>query len=145
MMNLQRLRKLKERRLKAGIWGQKGLKGGTWNTRRLGATGGPIDQQERIECILALVEAYGWAFCCLTDLNYGENGVREFEFEKRRWTLIIRGRVGILLNDALTDIWRKEGAKVLVRGRDDVKTTRAVAVEFKRKGLRKGLTITRPP
>ena len=54
--------------------------------------------------------------------------------------MIIRGRVGSLLNSALTHVWRSEGAHVYVHGRRDIFTTRAatraVGIQLKKRGRR---------
>ena len=66
----------------------------------------------------------GWSFCMLTDLKFEENGVREYSTDKKKWTVIIQGRVGIAIDAEWTNSWREGGAKVYHPGRATAKNTR---------------------
>lgn len=120
--------------------GFKELTGGTWNVRRLGAWATAASAQLRkdsmdpvlkVQCILHLMLARRWDFACLTDLQYNDNGVREFLCQEMTFTLVIRGRVGIMMTASLTAQWRMGGAKVLMQGRQDRKTTRCMCLFFR--------------
>ena len=77
----------------------------------------------------------------LTDLVHRTNGVREFETAKGRWTMIIQGTVGILLDEGLTARWRTGGAEVVMVGRSDARTNRCVMVKLCGKGKGRGLNL----
>jgi len=104
---------------------EKTMKGGAWNVRRLGALYGTINQYLKMKCILRMCEVRKWNFCMITDLAFGENGVRRYETETREWTMIVQGKVGFLLDEEATRRWRMGGAEVKVIGRKDSKETRS--------------------
>jgi hypothetical protein len=91
-----------------------------------------------MNCILQLLTVRGWKFACLSDLNFFKNGVREYIHEGRCWTMIIRGKVGVLLHPTLAG---KGGGEVKVCGRQDNKECRAMAIPIPREGKARGLTI----
>ena len=122
-------------------WGDKPLRGGAWNLRRLGATKGVIDPAHKIECILQLLTVRRWKFACVSDLSFYRNGVRQYEHNGVTWTLIIRGKVGIFLHPTLAEAWTKGGSEVHVAGRHDNKECRAMAISIPREGKRRGLSI----
>ena len=107
------------------------LRGATWNVRRLGAIYGTICQNEKMECILNMCEARRWQFCLLTDLAFKDGGVREYAHKGNKWTLIIRGRVGILLNQQLAAGWRIGGAEVRATRRKEDQNTRSMAIRIR--------------
>ncbi len=81
-----------------------------------------------------------WDFCLMSDLAFRGNGCRKYEFKGRVWTLVIRGRVGIMLSPALCALWRQGGAQV-VRGKQDRDTTRCMSVPIPCGGRRRGLSL----
>ena len=117
------------------------VRGGTWNTRGLGAKFGRIDPFLRAQCFFTLFRKRKWDFALLSDLRYSGNGVREYGTKEEKWTLVVQGKVGIAMSARLTRLWREGGAKTEVVGRTDVSTTRAVAVSIPAKGWKKGMML----
>ena len=56
---------------------RKDVRGGTWNTRGLGARLGRLDLFLRAQCSFALFRKRKWDFALLSDLRYSGNGVSE--------------------------------------------------------------------
>jgi hypothetical protein len=125
------------------VWGEGHLRGGTWNTRLMGSPNGRLDPFLKMECFLALFESRGWSFALLSDMKFPQNGVRQYETEKQTmsWTLIVQGKVAIMLNQGLAELWRKSGAILECVGRTDISTTRAMAITIKQKGWQRGLRL----
>ncbi len=133
----------KRRRGRQQLWTQ--LMGGCWNVRRLGASAShnsdSYDPMFKIQCILTLMAVRGWDFCLLSDCMFPSNGCREYQCRNRTWTLVHRGKVSILLSDSLAAEWRRGGAAVVMRGRQDRKTTRCMSIVVPRQGRRRGLAL----
>ena len=77
----------------------------------------------------------------MTDLNLPYNGVREYTTEKGKWTMIVQGKVGFLLDEELTDRWRVGGAKVVMVGSTTSNLTRVVMVSLPGCGRGRGLSL----
>ena len=77
----------------------------------------------------------------MPDVKFVQNGCREYHHNGRTWTLVHRGRVGIMLSDSLTAKWREGGAHVVARGRADRRTTRCMSVLIPRKGRHRGMSL----
>jgi hypothetical protein len=92
------------------------IRGGAWNTRRMGSVKGTIDPAMKITCFLDLAHARSWNFILLSDLNFGANGVREYRHHGTTWVLLIRGKVGIMMTHRLHAVWKKGGETSLSRG-----------------------------
>ncbi len=83
-----------------------GLKRGTVQRRRTehkasGGHGGcdwPETQDGVLLGFLQLAVVGRWSSALLSDLRFYKNGVREYERGGNKWTLIIRGKVGVLLD-----------------------------------------------
>ena len=129
---MRRLNMLRKVAIKSTL--ERPFRGGTWNTRGLGAAAGSVDPRLKVECILALMSSRRWEYAMLTDLKFSQNGVREYEYKGRKWSLIIRGKVGVMLSSNLTAEWREGGSKVAVAGRHDSMNTRSVSITWPKKG-----------
>ncbi len=70
----------------------------------------------------------------LTDVK-GETETREFKVAGRTWTLIIRGRVGFLLEDVWTEWWKAGGSRTYASG------DRVCGLYLPRQGWRRGLYL----
>ena len=81
------------------MWGTKFIKGGAWNVRRLGGESTFIDPKM---CVLAMCESMGWDFAVLSDLKFKTNDAREHQSPKQKWSLIISGKVGVMMNEPMT-------------------------------------------
>ena len=106
----ERLRKIAKKIEATGKKEARTTKRGTWNVRRLGAISGPINQFLKTKCILRMCECRKWSFCILTDLTFEQNSVREFDTEKGKWTMIIQGKVGSVVDEESAGRWRVAGA-----------------------------------
>ena len=82
-----------------------------------------------------------WGAALLNDLKFGENGVRQYQTETQTWTLIMRGRVGVALNQKWTKIWRDNGATVLRTGKEEDAKARVMAIDLKPRGPFKGIYL----
>ena len=120
---------------------RKDVRGGTWNTRGLGASFGRTDPFLKAQCFFTLFEKRKWDYALLSDLKYSENGVREHRTKNARWTLVVQGKVGIAMSERLAKLWRDGGAIIDTVGRRDVSTTRMVATIVPAKGWKKGLML----
>ena len=107
----------------------------TWNMRGLGVTGGETDQEIKVKVLLTRMAEQQWDIVCLTDLQFPEDGIREYHFGGREWFLLVRGMVGFLLSDVWYDWWEQGGGVVYQR------RTRAAAISIPRRGWRRGLWI----
>ena len=107
----------------------------TWNMRGLGVTGGETDQELKVKVLLTRMAEQQWDIVCLTDLQFPEDGIREYHFGGREWFLLVRGMVGFLLSDVWYDWWEQGGGVVYQR------RTRAAAISIPRRGWRRGLWI----
>eukprot|EP00959_Pyramimonas_sp_CCMP1952_P307129 6427907-Pyramimonas_sp.AAC.1 len=107
----------------------------------MGATAGVGDAAMKVDCILTLCSRRHWDFALLTDLSFDCSGVREYTHEGWMWTLITRGKVGILLSGRLTKKWREGGARAVVRGGQERKGIRCMGLVFPRKGRRRGMSL----
>ena len=54
---------------------------------------------------------------------------------------MIRGKVGIMMSERFTHVWRENGSIVEVQGRHDISTTRCMAVTIPKSGRQKGMAI----
>lgn len=95
-------------------WKQ-GLKFATWNTRGLGARQGAYAPELKIKCFIQRMIRQNWGGLVLTDVK-GETETREFKVAGRIWTLIVRGRIGFLLEDVWTEWWRSGGSRTYASG-----------------------------
>ena len=100
-----------------------------------------MNQEFKAECLFTLMNVRHWQFCLLSDLDFSKNGVREYEYGGVKWVLVIRGKVGIALREGLAREWRAGGENVVVKGGQERKGTRCVAVTIPRARRRRGLTL----
>lgn len=114
-------------------WKQ-GLKFATWNTRGLGARQGAYAPELKIKCFIQRMIRQNWGGLVLTDVK-GETETREFKVAGRIWTLIVRGRIGFLLEDVWTEWWRSGGSRTYASG------DRVCGLQLPRQGWRRGLYL----
>lgn len=119
-------------------WGKGPLLGGTWNTRLLGTTEGRGDPALNMDCMLSLLHSRRWDDALLTDLRFYAYGEREYEAHGSSWTLVTRSKVGIFPGHRLTTMWRKDRAKVHVRGGHGRTKTRVLGIIITRSGGARG-------
>ena len=93
----------------------RGLKFATWNTRGLGARQGAHAPELKVKCFIHHMIRQNWGGLVLMDVK-GETETREFKVAGRTWTLIIRGRVGFLLEDVWTEWWKAGGSRTYASG-----------------------------
>ena len=111
------------------------LKVATWNTRGLGAPGGHINQELKMNCFLAHMLEHDWSCAVLTDLKFRDTGVRRYVHKGQTWYLVIKDKIGFLM-DAWCHSWWVEGGSVLYH-----KGPRSVEITLPRRGWRRGLYI----
>ena len=92
---------------------------GAWNVRGWDGLGTRCDPVLKTQMMFSLFGNRGWSACLLSDLAFPENGIREYATDRQTWTVSIRGKVGIAMNEVWTSDWRKSGQKVWAMGHPD--------------------------
>ena len=75
----------------------------------------------------------------LTDMNFRDNGVREYTTATTTWTMIVQGRVGFLLDEKLAAEWRVGGANIEMVGMNQSKETRSAVINLGGSGGERGI------
>ena len=73
------------------------------------------------------------------NLNYYEDGVRIYTCEAQVWTMIVRGKVGIVLCEEWVQVWSTNGAKVYAEGRRIAINNRVMGIDIPGQGWRRGV------
>ena len=67
----------------------------------------------RRQHVRSSVESRGWSFYLLSDLKYPQNGVCGYETDRQTWTLVIQGKLGIMLINLLVRYGREQESKFM--------------------------------
>ena len=87
----------------------------------------------KLKCFVNRMIQQSWGCVVLTDMK-GDNGVREFSIYGRSWTLVTRGKIGFLLEDAWAEWWREGNGVTYASGP-------RTGIQFPRRGWRRGLYL----
>ena len=88
----------------------------------------------KLKCFVNRMIQQSWGCIVLTDMK-GDNSVREFSIYGRSWTLVTRGKIGFLLEDAWAEWWKEGNGATYASG------PRTCGIQFPRRGWRRGLYL----
>ena len=103
-----------------------------------------IDAVNKTKSIFKLIEKIKWKRACLADVGYGMDGTRSYITGKQKWTMIVRGKVAIVLCEEWAQRWREGGAQTWVAkgmNQNKERMTRGMAIDIPPKGWRKGIHL----
>ena len=95
----------------------------------------------KAEIMFGLMQKRKWSAAILTDINMPPNTVKEYETDGHKWTLVTRGKVGIVLNEKLTEQWGKGVAASMTGKGTEGSPARCFTIRIPNDGWRKGLFI----
>ena len=61
---------------------------GAWNTRQMGAYSVHTDTWAKTRRLFNLIEKRNWEVAMLSDVAFGDSGIRKYRTPKQTWTMI---------------------------------------------------------
>ena len=113
----------------------------TWNTRGWGAPYTTLDPEVKARCLVQLIEARGVGLAVFTDLKFPEQGLRTYQTQANKFTMLVTGTIGFMMNEQWFQWWSEGGRQWVMPTTAENERIRTAAIVFPRKGWKRGLYV----